>query len=266
MNEQKAPGGIEWTRIIRKDLFGNPKMLKGFTWNPTAGCFHDCKWTMPDGTVVQCYAKTIAEKFTRAFPEGFESHYWREHTLRDPLKVKDPAGIFVGSMADLFGKWVPQEQVLKVFDVMRAASWHTFQTLSKNPYHMLNYKDSFPRNVWVGVSSPQGNANNKKRSLRSMEKFLSALRQVNASIRFISFEPIWFDVTPALEKDAERYGAPGFEWAITGAASSGPKKYQPDPDHINRLLDFCDRYSIPVFFKGNLKWEPWRNEFPEYAY
>lgn len=29
MNEQKAPKGIEWTRVNGR---------RGYTWNPTAGC------------------------------------------------------------------------------------------------------------------------------------------------------------------------------------------------------------------------------------
>ena len=59
----------------------------------------------------ECYAKGIAERFTTGYPNGFEHHYWRPHSLDAPRKLKTPAGIFVGSMADLFGHWVPEEQI-----------------------------------------------------------------------------------------------------------------------------------------------------------
>lgn len=75
MNKQKAPGGIEWTRI-KRSIDGNAVELPGYTWNPTAGCFHGCTWKMPDGSIAECYAKTVAERLaTRTYDKGFENHY-----------------------------------------------------------------------------------------------------------------------------------------------------------------------------------------------
>jgi protein gp37 len=122
MNKQyKGPQkrGIEWT---------------DYTWNPTGGCLHGCTWKMPDGSVTECYSKTVAERLAQSsYKDGFEHHYWREYALNDPLKLKEPARIFVGSMADLFGHWVPEKQIRRVLGVMEKAHWHTFQTLSKYP-------------------------------------------------------------------------------------------------------------------------------------
>ena len=64
MNRQKPPKGIEWTRIRQAD----GTELPGYTWNPTGGCFHGCTWRMPDGSITECYAKTIAERFTSGYP------------------------------------------------------------------------------------------------------------------------------------------------------------------------------------------------------
>ena len=102
MNEQKPPFGIEWTRRVLVD----GTRTRGFTWNPVAGCRHACEWDMPDGTRVQCYAKTTAEGVARsAYPQGFEVPTFHPHRLREPLTVKAPAGIFLDSMADLMGQW-----------------------------------------------------------------------------------------------------------------------------------------------------------------
>ena len=255
MNRQRAPGGIEWTRVYGR---------AGYTWNPTGGCLHGCTWRMPDGAIAECYAKTIAERFTAAYAQGFEYHYWRPQALAAPLRLKEPAGIFVGSMADLFGHWVPGEQIAQVLDTMRRADWHIFQTLSKYPLRLPEF-NPYPANVWVGVSLPAGQLLSPKGGARALAAYLRQMAQIQASVRFLSIEPLWFDVAPAL---AEWLAANGraarlpFEWAIIGAASNGRRVYQPEKAWTAGLLRLLDEQGIPVFFKGNLDWPDWREEFP----
>src|SRR5574341_410290 len=103
MNKQsKSSGkrGIEWT---------------DYSWNPVGGCQHGCRWVMPDGVIVECYAETVAERVAQnAYPHGFEHHYWRPEVLDEPLKLTKPARIFLDSMSDLIGHWVEKEQVEQV--------------------------------------------------------------------------------------------------------------------------------------------------------
>ena len=49
---------------------------------------------------------------------------------------------------------VPVDFILKVFDVMRRASWHKFQVLTKRSERLLelNSQIDWPNNVWMGVS------------------------------------------------------------------------------------------------------------------
>ena len=261
MNKQKPPKGIEWTRIVTVDGI----QLPGWTWNPTAGCLHGCTWKMPDGSVAECYAKTIAERFTKAYPQGFEHHYWRPHELNAPLKVKQPAGIFVGSMADLFGHWVADEQIQQVIDVMEEADWHTFQVLTKNPKRLQDFQ--FPKNVWVGFSIPAGRMMSKDGGARVLNTYLEHMALVKASVRFISIEPLWFNVAKVLERYWWQNEELPFEWAIIGAASNGAKTYMPDVDHFTYLSKYLIWSGIPQFFKGNLHDlleadKDWREEFP----
>jgi protein gp37 len=253
MNKQQRnckSRGIEWT---------------DWTWNPTAGCMHGCTWRMPDGSIAECYAKKIAEGLAKAaYPEGFEHHYWREQALDAPLKEMTPSRIFVGSMADLFGHWVPADQIGQVLEVMEQAYWHTFQTLSKYPVRLPEF-NPFPRNVWVGVSLPAGRLMPQHGGVRALEAYLRKMRNIDASVRFMSLEPLWFDAGRVFAEWVEEYGALPFEWLIVGAATNGPKTYQPEPAWINTLLGVLDDQQIPVFFKGNLEWSPWREEFPEPA-
>ncbi len=257
MNRQKPPKGIEWTRIRQAD----GSELPGYTWNPTGGCLHGCTWRMPDDSITECYAKTIAERFTRGYPHGFEHHYWRPHQLDAPRRLKKPAGIFVGSMADLFGHWVPEEQIRQVLDVMRKADQHTFQTLSKFPIRLPQF-NPYPQNVWVGVSLPAGHVMSETGGARALMAYLRHLREVEATVRFMSIEPLWFDVAPVFEAWLRDEGELPFEWAIIGAASDGRKTFQPERVWTAGLLDVLDGAGVDVFFKGNLEWEEWREEFP----
>ena len=264
MNKQKLPKGIEWTRI-RKQINGQIVELPGYTWNPIAGCFHGCTWQMPDGSVTECYAKTVAERLaTKAYHAGFEHHYWRPNALNEPLKVKESAGIFVGSMADLFGHWVDRDEICQVMDVMRRAEWHTFQTLSKYPIRLPEF-NPFPSNVWVGVSLPAGHLMNPKGAARALGAYLKNMEQIEATVRFMSIEPLWFDVAPVFEHWLEKHAQLPFEWVIIGAASNGRKIYQPEPEWVQDLLNILDAQNVPVFFKGNLDWHDWRDNFPQYS-
>src|SRR5260221_13831674 len=94
--------GIEWT---------------DFTWNPVGGCQHGCRWEMPDGTIAECYAETVAERVAQStYIHGFEHHYWNPQLLAEPLKVKKPSKIFMDIISDLMGHWGPDEQVNQVLD------------------------------------------------------------------------------------------------------------------------------------------------------
>lgn len=253
----KVVGGIEWTKTRLPD--GNE--YPGFTWNVPGGCLHECKWIMPDGSEAGCYAKDVALGVaSQNYPNGFEHHYWNPDRLEDPLKVKRPSRIFLDSMSDLMGYWIPKDQVEQVFDICRKAYWHTFQLLTKNPKRLLEF--DLPDNVWVGFSTPPdfmwGKELTIQQKRQKLETDLKAMKQVRARIKWASVEPLSWDVSGLFENC-------GLDWVVIGAASNGKQKYQPDQNHIIWLLDTLDRQRIPTFFKGNLEWEPWREEFPEFV-
>lgn len=248
MNKQyKSPDsrGIEWT---------------DYTWNPVAGCRHACRWTMPDGSVAICYAETVAERVAgSAYPNGFTHHYWHPKRLNEPLGLKEPAKIFMDSMSDLMGHWVPDEQIKEVLQICERTPQHSYQLLTKNAPRLTQFK--FPKNVWVGVSAPpsfmMGKPLTYDQQVRMVQRQLAILRNVDAKIRWMSIEPLSFDIAPLL---VDRH-AP-LEWVVIGAATNGNKVYQPDPEWTENVLIWADGNNCPVFFKGNLKWEVWREEFP----
>ncbi len=234
-NRGQGARGIEWT---------------DFTWNPIGGCLHGCAWRMPDGEIANCYAEDVANRLAqRAYPRGFEAHYWHPDLLDQPLKLAVPAKIFVGSMADVFGHWVPDEQIRAVLSACGEATQHTFQFLTKNAPRLLKFK--FPPNAWIGVSVPpthfMGKPLSGQQQVAMLHRALDVLGDLDVSVRWMSIEPLSWNV--ARELAVIR---PPFEWAVIGAATNGAAVYQPDPDWIWALLDVLDQADVSVFFKGNL--------------
>jgi len=132
----RTKGGIEWAEASS---------------NPVGGCFHRCQWEMPDGTIAGCYAKDVAENLAKAaYPDGFEAHYWHPEELKKWVNTTKPMRIFWDSMSDLWGHWVPEEQIQAVLDAANTAHWHTFLSLTKNAPRLNKFL--LPTNVWPGVS------------------------------------------------------------------------------------------------------------------
>lgn len=242
-NKGKGRRGIEWT---------------DYTWNPVAGCQHSCRWSMPDGSIAECYAETVAERVAQhTYPYGFEHHYWRPEILDEPLGLKKPSRIFLDSMSDLMGHWVADEQIRQVLDVCQRAHWHNFQLLTKNAPRLKDFE--FPSNIWVGVSAPPSFMFGKRLSVdqqsRMLQTMLKVLSGIHVPVRWMSIEPLSFDIAALLKNSP-------LEWAVIGAATNGPKTYQPRPEWVYHTLDVLDAQGTKVFFKGNLEWGPWREEFP----
>lgn len=276
MNKQGSKanpnGGIEWTHILGPGT--------GFTANPVRGCLHDCKWRMgsvPDeagtaagaggtlalpGRIVPCYAKAQRERLDG--PGAFEKITFHPEVLDDIRKHKPPAGIFIDSMSDLFGLKVNPAWIAEVINTMTECPQHVFFTLTKNPRGLLNW--SFPPNVLVGISAPPTFMYGKELSLEQqitwLDHGLRDLAQASAQWKWISIEPLSFNIAPLIEKYA---GV--LDWAVIGAGSDGGRTFQPDGGNFTRCLKALEH--LPVFFKGNLCRQfvskcgsTWRDGFP----
>lgn len=245
--------GIEWT---------------DFTWNPARGCSHDCQWKM-GGEIVNCYAEDVAENLAQAaYPQGFSHHYWNPEKLAEPERVKTPSKIFLDSMSDLMGKQVPDDQIAQVFETVAVNPHHQFQLLTKNPPRLLQVPMEFPKNLWVGCSSPPdfmfGHEMTPDMQLKMLRRTLNILNGLKgfASIRWMSLEPYSWDMVPYFAEYPH-----ALDWVVIGAGSNGKKYYQPDPDDFRRVVTFFERLNVPIFFKGNVRASvtddmTWHEEFP----
>ena len=131
--------------------FSSPIEWTESTWNPVTGC------TKISPGCKHCYAERMAKRLhamgSANYANGFELTL-QEQALELPLRWKKPQVIFVNSMSDLFHKDVPVSFIQRVFDVMRRASWHEFQVLTKRADRLAKVSPQldWAPNVWMGVS------------------------------------------------------------------------------------------------------------------
>ena len=199
------------------------------TWNPVTGCTK-----ISDGCK-NCYAERMALRLKAAGSPNYANGFHvtlHEHALEIPLRWKRPLAIFVNSMSDLFHKDVPFDFISKIFDVMCRASQHRFQILTKRSERLLELsaKLSWPENVWMGVTVENADCTFR----------INHLRQTDAAIKFISFEPL-LGLIPNIDLES-------IDWSIVGG-ESGPKARPMEPEWATNIRDQCLAASVPFFFK-----------------
>jgi protein gp37 len=209
-----ARSSIEWTES---------------TWNPVTGCDKispGCKY---------CYAEVMARRLKAMgqpnYRRGFEVTL-QPQMLERPLSWRRPQMVFVNSMSDLFHKDVPLEFIEQVFDVMRRASWHTFQVLKKRAERLeeLAPRLTWPANVWMGVSVERDDYAHR----------IDHLRRTPARTRFLSLEPL-LGPLPKLDLRA-------IDWVIVGG-ESGHHARPMDESWVLEIQRQCLRNDVPFFFK-----------------
>ena len=199
------------------------------TWNPLTGC------TKISPGCQHCYAERMAKRLQAMGQPNYANGFrltLHEHALVAPLGWKKPQMIFVNSMSDLFHRDVPLDFVLRVFDVMRQAHWHTFQVLTKRSERLLALDGAldWPANVWMGVSVER----------QDYAFRIDHLRATQARLKFLSLEPL-LSPLPALD-------LAGIDWVIVGG-ESGPGARALDPVWVTQVRDQCLAAGVPFFFK-----------------
>jgi protein gp37 len=200
------------------------------TWNPVTGCDR-----ISQGCD-NCYAERLAARLqamgNKRYQNGFRLTVHQD-LLDLPLHWRDPRVIFVNSMSDLFHEEIPRQTVKKVFETMNAATWHTFQVLTKRPFEVLKIMEDlkWTPNIWIGTTVE---------SYRYIHR-IEALRKVPAAIRFVSFEPLLSPIP--LETSLH-----GIQWAIIGG-ESGPGARPMEKSWVTDLKKLCRKHGTAFFFK-----------------
>lgn len=222
------------------------------SWNPVTGCRHGCAY---------CYASRMAHRFdarledrtprsdglhvldtkikATPYPFGFAPTLHR-YRLNQPERIAEPQTVFVCSMADLFGRWVPTSWIVEVLDACKRAPWHRYLFLTKNParYLELDHLALLPheKNFWYGSTVASEDA----KAMHPMPE-----SGINA---FWSMEPL---LGPVDMRECTE-GLPC--WVIVGAETgTRVDKVVPERTWVDHITDFCAENEIPVFYKDNLR-------------
>lgn len=243
------------------------------TWNPVTGCLHGCTY---------CYARRFIDRFkpqpyeypqpdaleflphgsgifvsnspcnavndiqnrmrTTLYPRGFAPTF-HTYTLCYPAKRSIPSRVFVSSLGDLFGEWVPDIWIQDVFDACEQAPQHTYLFLTKNPQRYCDLAEAgkLPArdNFWYGST-----VTNDDKPIFFSDKHNC----------YVSIEPLLgpFDVEVASVLENIR-------WVIIGAMTGpGCKQHQPKREWIENIVESAELSHAAVFMKDSLApiWGP----------
>ncbi len=201
------------------------------TWNPITGCTK-----ISDGCV-NCYAARMAKRLKAMGNPRYTNEFAvtaHEDLLEVPLRIKQPKMIFVNSMSDLFHEDVSDDIIIKVFETMNKAHWHTFQVLTKRPKRLHAMDDlgllRWSSNIWMGVTVE---------SDKYIDR-INELRNTKANIKFLSCEPLLGSLKSI---DIEN-----IDWVIVGG-ESGPKSREMKKEWVIEIKELCEKNEVAFFFK-----------------
>jgi protein gp37 len=212
-----------------------------WTWNPVTGCLHGCPY---------CYARELATRasYKDAYPVGFTPLFHHER-LDAPANTSVPADaatderlrrVFVCSMADLYGKWVPQEWIDQVHaSAINNPQWD-YLMLTKFPRRYVGAK--LPATAWLGTSVDE------QKRVRFAEE---AFRQIkNVRVKWLSLEPL---LAPLQFSDLSM-----FDWIVIGSQTETEQPtgivpaFAPPFEWVARLVAQAREAGCRVYLKPNL--------------
>jgi len=253
--KRSVKGGKEKVNRTNIGWVINPDGSKGWSWNPVVGCLKNCTYADADGNKEPyCYARQVAKRSKCPKCRTFEPHFHRERLENTARK---PSTIFIGSMCDLWGDWVPA-QWIKEIRVIVQNSQHTLLTLTKNPKRYLEF--DLPENMWCGVT-----IEGTMESLHRAEMFQYVWQQTKTFNKgFASFEPL-------LEDCGECFSS-AFSEGVYKGIIIGPLNHKGQTvtkrEWILNLTELAVEAGVPVFHKeeclkqGLLRPEEMRRELP----
>lgn len=204
---------------------------------------------------------TVEENEGRAakvypYPFGFDPTF-HKYRLNEPQGWKKARTVFVCSMADLFGEWVPEEWIKAVFDACEKAPQHRYIFLTKNPSRLML------------MAAAKQVEDGKKYRPEDMEKikghtpipkhdnwwFGSTLDNKNSKRfqswgyhSFTSIEPL----TEYMNMGIGSFGSD--EWVIIGAETGSRKgKVIPKREWVDNIVEAASITHMKIFMKESLR-------------
>lgn len=225
---------IEWTDKTQNPITVKPSYGEKNGWHYCIKISTGCK---------HCFAERMNKRLGNGLPYNKIPKGYPEMTLNVDMlqgwsKIRKSKKIFVGSMTDIFGEWVPDWMIFALLDAMTRAQKQTFQILTKRPERMsqtidawLNGIKALPPNILVGISAEDQTTFCQR---------LPHLVKVPGS-HFLSLEPLLNPINLGNNLS-------GIHWVIIGG-ESGPGARPLELEWIEDILEQCEVNGIPAFVK-----------------
>jgi protein gp37 len=240
MNKQQTNDklGISWTQ---------------YTLNPLSGC------TRVSPGCLHCWASDTAHGNARKGQSKYDGltvldsrghQAWTGQLKYEPsvmitaLQHTTPATIFINSMSDTFHEKAEAAWVDQMFDVMAAASWHTWQVLTKRPKRMLEY---------VRLRAAQG-----KPVLSNVLLGFSAEDQKRWDDRWVYGQQVaelgwrvWTSIEPQIGPIVLGHAVEDLDWVVIGGEATLKHEDSREFDlaWAESLIAECQAAEVPVFMK-----------------
>jgi protein gp37 len=218
------PTDIEWTDT---------------TLNVITGCKHGCSY---------CYARKAAEDgpYLRG-RFGYDAEHpfaptFHPDRLAEPEGTKRPKLVFVSSMGDALGEWVPADWIQQVIDACRRSPQHRFLWLTKNPKRYREFE--WPANCWRGTSVTGAPLAEEADRLAVLAE-VRTRRPVGQT--FVSLEPFRETQTMALLRVTDANPA----WLIIGAQTQPDRL--PSAPALLHVIKGARALDVPIFLKDSLR-------------
>lgn len=217
---------IEWTDHTFNAWWGCTKV--------SDGCKH-------------CYAEAMANRWGDWFGPGKERRTFGDKHWAEPLKWNKSAAkagkrqrVFCSSMADVFEDGAPDDERLKLWDLIAETPNLEWLLLTKRPENWpLMLPETAPNkftNIRLGVTIEHMAAMNARGPIVD---WAGAMGWPT----FVSYEPALGAIDWGLLL------SPGnVHWVVAGG-ESGPSARQPNPDWLRLCRDACARLGVPFLFK-----------------
>jgi protein gp37 len=213
-----------------------------WTWNPVTGCNHGCNY---------CYARELAYRpsYATTYPVQFTPLFHHER-LDAPANSLVPESapshapdwrVFVCSMADLYGKWVPDDWIEQVHEKCRENPQWEYLFLTKFPSRYTKLTD-LPKTGWFGTTVDDQ---------RRVPLAEGAFRDIEGvKVKWLSLEPL---LAPLKFTDLSM-----FDWVVIGSQSGTNQPtgwvppIAPPFEWVARLVDQAHEAGCKVYLKPNL--------------
>lgn len=272
------------------------------SWNPVTGCLHGCEYCYARRIAERFGAREIYDPECQcqrhliergmltgtgkpleldypweqknkdgsitnaAYPFGFSPTFHR-YRLDEPQSWKKPRNIFVCSMADLFGYWVPDEWIAEVLKACDAAPQHRYLFLTKAPSRYEKISSLMPS--WEEMYLEKSRPVMMFGASATDDAMMAVAHKSNAE--WVSVEPIlepiepeWFISASGSNGDYSTFRR--WEWVVIGAETGNSKhKTVPQREWVEEIVKVCKEYGTPVFMKDSLRdlmRDGFRQEFP----